>query len=103
MVEKVDDDGSGQIEFPEFLKIIKGDENDATTKKITIFFKDLCNGKFGDRQVSFPVFVQQMKRQSIMDAISARDTSRKSEGNKILSNLKEQMIVERNNRLKEWK
>ena len=49
MVMKVDDDGSGQIEFPEFLKIIKGDENDMATKKITIFFKDLCNGKFGDR------------------------------------------------------
>ena len=42
MIKKVDDDGSGQIEFPEFLKIIKGDENDLTTKKITIFFKDLC-------------------------------------------------------------
>ena len=41
MIEKVDDDGSGQIEFPEFLNIVKGNENDESTKKITAFFKDL--------------------------------------------------------------
>lgn len=57
MIDKVDDDKSGQIEFPEFLKIIKGNENDESTKKITIFFKDLCQGKFGKKEVSFPVFV----------------------------------------------
>ena len=49
MIDKVDDDGSGQIEFPEFLKIIRGDEKDISTRKITIFFKDLCEGKFGNR------------------------------------------------------
>lgn len=58
MVDKVDDDKSGQIEFPEFLKIIRGGgDDDAVTRKITTFFKDLCAGKFGKREVSFPVFV----------------------------------------------
>lgn len=66
MVDKVDDDGSGEIEFNEFLRIVKGDGEDS---KITLFFKDLCNGKFGERQLSFPMFVQQMKRQAMMDSI----------------------------------
>lgn len=31
MVKLVDDDGSGNIEFQEFLKIIKGNEGDEKT------------------------------------------------------------------------
>lgn len=62
MIDRVDDDMSGQIEFPEFLKIIKGDEKDPATKKMTQFFKDLCEGKFGTKGLSFPAFVNQMKR-----------------------------------------
>jgi len=47
MVDKVDDDKSGQIEFAEFLRIIKGTGQDEQTKKISTFFKDLTQGKFG--------------------------------------------------------
>ena len=47
MVDKVDDDGSGEIEFKEFKKIVKGDGvNDS---HISNFFRDLFNGKFGDK------------------------------------------------------
>lgn len=35
MVDKVDDDGSGMIEFAEFLLIIKGRDSDEQTQKIT--------------------------------------------------------------------
>jgi hypothetical protein len=90
MIDRVDDDKSGQIEFPEFLKIIKGND-DPETRKISWFFKDLCSGKFGNRDVSFPVFVNQMKRRSLLDAIKAKDPQRKFEGNKILINLKAQL------------
>lgn len=55
MVDKVDDDGSGEIEFKEFKKIVKGDGD--SNGPIMNFFRDLFNGKFGDRQQSFPVFV----------------------------------------------
>ena len=41
MVDKVDDDGSGMIEFAEFLLIIKGRDSDEQTQKITQFFKEL--------------------------------------------------------------
>ncbi len=35
MIEIVDDDKSGMIEFPEFLKIIRNGENNESTKAIT--------------------------------------------------------------------
>ncbi len=91
MMNKVDEDQSGQIEFPEFLKIIKGQDVDESSSKISTFFKDLCNGKFGVQEVSFPVFVSQMKRQSLIDAIKSNDPKLKLEGTKILVNLKEHL------------
>ena len=38
MVEAVDEDGSGEIEFPEFLDIVKGKGGSEKTKVITEFF-----------------------------------------------------------------
>lgn len=45
MVAAVDDDNSGQIEFSEFLRIIKSGDSDDS--KMAMFFRDLCNGKYG--------------------------------------------------------
>jgi centrin-2 len=87
MVDRVDDDGSGEIEFKEFLRIVKGDENDPNSKRIMSFFKDMFTGKFGDKQVSFPVLVQQIKRESMMDSLSSPNKEKKSYGNKILKNI----------------
>ena len=74
MVSDVDDDQSGQIEFPEFLKIIKAKQDgDAEQEsRLAGFFKDLIGGKLGKQQVSFPTFVSQMKRKYLMDAVSVR-------------------------------
>ena len=41
MVESVDDDKTGEIEFPEFLSIIKASESKVETPMAT-FFKNLC-------------------------------------------------------------
>ena len=41
MVDRVDDDGSGEIEFKEFLRIVKGDEADPSSNRIMAFFKDM--------------------------------------------------------------
>ena len=40
----VDEDGSGKIEFGEFLSIIKNSDANEKTAKINKFFKDLTNG-----------------------------------------------------------
>jgi len=47
MVKLVDEDGSGMIEFNEFLDIINSDNNEKT-QAITKFFKDLTSGKYGN-------------------------------------------------------
>ena len=57
MIQAVDDDGSNQIEFEEFLLIIKGKSGDAKTEKIKKFFKDMTNGEVGNQDLSFYVNV----------------------------------------------
>jgi len=57
MMALVDEDGSGQIEFDEFLQIIKNCHTDKRTAQIHRFFKDMSNGTLGDKNISFSVFV----------------------------------------------
>jgi hypothetical protein len=89
MVDRVDDDGSGEIEFKEFLRIVKGDENDPASNRLMGFFKDMFTGKFGDKQVSFPVLVQQIKRETMLNVIyKPENDEKKVFGTKILNNIK---------------
>jgi Ca2+-binding EF-hand superfamily protein len=44
MIDLVDEDGSGAIEFGEFLSIIKNSDASEKTAKINKFFKDLTLG-----------------------------------------------------------
>ena len=44
LVDVVDEDGSGMIEFGEFLSIIKNSDSNEKTAKINNFFKDMTNG-----------------------------------------------------------
>ena len=46
LVDLVDEDGSGMIEFGEFLDIVLNKGGDARTGAITNFFKNLTNGKY---------------------------------------------------------
>lgn len=48
MVDLVDEDGSGKIEFGEFLSIIKNSDSNEKTAKINKFFKDLTNGNLAN-------------------------------------------------------
>ena len=44
MIDLVDEDGSGMIEFGEFLSIIKNSDGSEKTAKINKFFKDMTSG-----------------------------------------------------------
>ena len=59
MVDLVDDDGSGEIEFPEFLAIINGggEGDGGGCGEIGTFFKKLTAGEIGSRDISFSLFV----------------------------------------------
>jgi Ca2+-binding EF-hand superfamily protein len=73
MIDAVDDDRSGQIEFTEFLKIIKGSNATDKTAKINKFFKDMTTGKLASEGISFGMFVHKMRRDYLKDAIMGSD------------------------------
>jgi hypothetical protein len=56
MIDEVDDDKSGFIEFPEFLLIIKNSES-GSNAKIKDFFIGMCNGELGSKDLSFNMII----------------------------------------------
>ena len=99
IVALVDEDESEQIEFVEFLKIIKGGNKnkggglDDSTKAIYEFFKALTSGKMvieGNKNVPFSLFVSAHRRRMIIDSIRSHDPILKKNGEKILNNYKKQ-------------
>jgi Ca2+-binding EF-hand superfamily protein len=91
MIDSVDDDGSGMIEFPEFLGIIKNSDGNDKTAKINKFFKDMTSGKLAGEDLSFNLLVQKMRRDYMMDAILSGDTGKRELGEKILKNVGKQL------------
>ena len=89
MIDIVDEDGSGQIEFDEFLSIIKND-SDESTSKINNFFKELASGHLGGGDLSFNMIVQKMRRKYMLNAITSTVESEKTFGMRILRNSKKQ-------------
>ena len=68
-------DDDGEIEFPEFLGIIKGGSNakegakDDGTTAIYLFFKDLTSGKRnidGNEHIPFSLFISSQRRRKIL-------------------------------------
>ena len=92
MVDSVDEDGSGMIEFDEFLTNIKGSNASDKTAKINKFFKDMTTGKLAAEGISFGMFVQKMRRDYLKDAIMGDDPVKKEFGKHILKNVAKQFL-----------
>lgn len=96
LVEEVDEDGSGKIEFDEFLLImrsIKKREGQGADAKggssLSDFFKDMIEGNLNrmgdmDNELPFMLNFSLYRRRRIMDAIMSNDDSKKKEGQKIM-------------------
>ena len=91
MVDAVDEDGSGMIEFPEFLSIIKNSDGSEKMGKINKFFKDMTSGQLAGNDLSFNLLVQKLRRDYLMDAIMSQDTKKKEFGERILKNVGKQV------------
>ena len=96
MIDSVDDDGSGMIEFPEFLGIIKNSDGNDKTSKINQFFKDMTSGKLAGDDLSFNLLVQKLRREHLMNAIVSKDAAKKEAGEKILKNVGRQILSHKN-------
>jgi Ca2+-binding EF-hand superfamily protein len=81
MIDLVDEDKSGKIEFGEFLSIIKNSDGNDKTAKINKFFKDLTNGNLTNgSDLSFYLLVQKMRRDYLMEALMSGDKDKKEFG-----------------------
>jgi Ca2+-binding EF-hand superfamily protein len=76
----VDEDGSGSIEFNEFLSILKNTEGGEQVKAIKKFFEGLAKGQYGDMNIAFSNYVLERRRRSLIDALKSSDKSRKEQG-----------------------
>lgn len=85
MIDMVDADGSGMIEFNEFLAIIKN-SSDERIAKINRFFKDMASGHLAGTDLSFNLLVQKLRRDYMLDAIMSDDPSKREFGERILRN-----------------
>lgn len=94
----MDDDGSGQIEFEEFLKIIKSGASKTPAKgndtgPIYKFFKDFTDGAYvvNNMEIPFKLLISKLRRECILDSMMSNSTDRMSKGKKILNNYKNQL------------
>lgn len=87
MIKDVDEDGSGMIEFQEFLDIIKNSDGNQKTAQLNEFFQNMTNGKLTKDDLSFGLLVQKMRREHMMNAILATDPKKRESGERILKNV----------------
>lgn len=83
MIRSVDVDDSGQIEFEEFLSIVKGKKDNAP---ITKFFKGLIDGKLikDSKVLPFRTVVSSYRRKMILKAFVGEEKKEKEKGEKIM-------------------
>lgn len=90
LISSVDDDLSGKIEFPEFLRIIhnKSKKKDKGNEKITTFFKNLANNNVSKdhnlEEFSFKTSMSILRRDNLLKAFLGSSDKERSEGTKIL-------------------
>ena len=90
LIDSVDDDKSGRIEFGEFLKIVNTKKKDSGGKqKITNFFKNLANNQVSNDKYliffSFKTLIVALRRNNLLKAFdSKRSDQEHQEGLKTL-------------------
>ena len=67
MIQDVDDDHSGEVEFDEFLSIVRN--NKLSAHPIDKFFRNMADGEVGHKDLGFAVNVQDIRRTYMRDAI----------------------------------
>lgn len=90
LIKTVDDDGSGKIEFDEFLRIIhnKSKKKAKGNEKITNFFKNLANDNISKESdlhhFSFKTIMGVLRRNNLLKAFMGKSELEKAEGEKVL-------------------
>lgn len=87
LVNKVDIDSSGIIEFEEFLNVIKNAKTTGGENTLIQFFKDLTNGKiFGNfQELPFQLLLSGRRRELMMQSYLSKNNGSKEKGYKVLN------------------
>lgn len=92
MVKSVDFDGSGSIEFEEFLTILKGSKGNAA---IASFFKGLIEGTLikDAKTLPFKLVVSAFRRKMLMDSLMAKEIDKREKGEKVMKAFARQVAI----------
>lgn len=84
IVEKIDDEGSGELDFEQYLELVRT----RTDSNILRVFNDMMEGKLGDRNLNFQTVISTYRRKLILDAAGARSTKGEQQelGRRVLHN-----------------
>ncbi len=87
LINKVDNDNSGIIEFEEFLNVLKNAKDGQGENTLIKFFKDLTNGKIFDNfeDLPFQLLLSGRRRELMMQTYLGKNSVSKERGNKVLS------------------
>ncbi|CAG9327407.1 unnamed protein product [Blepharisma stoltei] len=83
LFDAVDTDKSGQIEFDEFLAILKGGDG---SSPMADFFKQMTKGTLTEdaKNLPFKLVVSSYRRKMLMEAVMTDDPNKKAKGEKIM-------------------
>ena len=96
LVELVDEDGSGEVEFNEFVDIILNKCGDEKADTITTFFKNLTSGVYETHSLSFTNWVLKERRSHLINAILLdKNDERRVKGRSILKAMKTELKAEK--------
>jgi len=102
IIDSVDEDGSHQIEFNEFLSIIKGgrsnEEKSGSQAAIYKFFKDMTRGELTEKDspnMPFRLFISYFRRRKLLDAMMAKDGYKKEKGERVLKAYSKQLATQK--------
>ena len=97
MIKSVDFDGSGSIEFEEFLTILKGSKGNAG---IAHFFKGLIEGTLikDAETLPFKLVVSAFRRKMLMDSLMAKETEKREKGEKVMRAFARQISINKKHR-----
>ncbi|CAD8086355.1 unnamed protein product [Paramecium sonneborni] len=100
IMNEVDEDGTNEIEFKEFLTIMrgvqKGNNDQGEKNPIYDFFKKMSNGQLEkgmDKHIPFKLNVSLFRRKQILNAITSDQKELKDKGQKILQAYKRQLLI----------
>jgi len=110
IVRSVDSDGSGWIEFSEFLEILKKDRVESKSESksaISQIFRELASKKQVNKKapkndsanMPFRLYVSYHRRRMLMDAIMSSDPQKKEKGEKIMKAYSMQILNQKEKKI----